>query len=713
MLLLILLSSLAWAEPSTTLEAVRVFEGRERLEKVTGSQKVGAGTVEQQKSTDVLKLLKQVPGVQVQEEDGMGLRPNIGLRGTHPHRSRKVVLMEDGILIGPAPYSAPAAYYTPSILHTRNLEIFKGLAAVPYGPNSIGGAVNYLTKGYPDRTEAKAEFSAGSFGSMILFAQAGAQKPEFSSVLSASRAETKGFKKLPSGANTGFTKHDVLLKAKTPAFGPEGELGVKLGYSDELSNETYLGLAAADFVKDPYRRYGASSRDNMKWKHSRAQLDYQLALGQGTLKTTVYRHNFQRNWERLNGFREKSIDVNQVLRTPSGSFEPYYLVLNGIEDSSSLGNAGQLSIVQNNRTFYSQGWQTELWQGFETGQLNHGITIAGRLHQDGVERNHLEDYYSMTRGSLERVTPSSLVTTRSRDTAFAKTISIQDELKWRRWNAHIVGRFEDVDYTVTDRISNQITSRNRNGFAPGAGLGFQIQPEWTVSSSISRGLTLVGANASDTEGPEKSTNYELSSLYINEEKEVQVELSGFFNDYQNIKGTASFAGGAKNDQIDEEFSGGKAKVFGIEAQAMKNIRWDRVSFPLRANLTWLDASFAETVASTNPEWGNGTIRPGDPLPYIPQWQMSLGLGAEYKSFRQEVLIQYTGRVFDQAISRARSQVPPYGIIDWTSRYSFSKKTHLFARVDNVLNKRYAVSWRPFGLRPGKPQGFMVGMEQVF
>ncbi|MFT5433984.1 MAG: Fe(3+) dicitrate transport protein, partial [Myxococcota bacterium] len=86
------------------------------LTKIGGSvHHVGEGELEQLEYDDPNAILYTVPGVYIRQEDGYGLRPNIGLRGTNPERSKKVTLMEDGLLFGPAPYSAPAAYYFPAL----------------------------------------------------------------------------------------------------------------------------------------------------------------------------------------------------------------------------------------------------------------------------------------------------------------------------------------------------------------------------------------------------------------------------------------------------------------------------------------------------------------------------------------------------------------------------------------------------------------------
>ena len=119
-LLLILLFAFATAFPDdqvNLIEEVVVIGSKDEIRKIAGS----GGIIEEEQLdrmdyTDLNQILSSIPGVYFREEDGFGLRPNIGIRGATTDRSQKITMMEDGILIGPAPYSAPAAYYL-SLIH--------------------------------------------------------------------------------------------------------------------------------------------------------------------------------------------------------------------------------------------------------------------------------------------------------------------------------------------------------------------------------------------------------------------------------------------------------------------------------------------------------------------------------------------------------------------------------------------------------------------
>jgi Fe(3+) dicitrate transport protein len=75
------------------------------------------------------EMLRRVPGVNVLDEYGQGLRPNIGIRGMDPRRSKNILLMLDDIPIQPALFGDASTYYMVPIERIDHIEVIKGGAS--------------------------------------------------------------------------------------------------------------------------------------------------------------------------------------------------------------------------------------------------------------------------------------------------------------------------------------------------------------------------------------------------------------------------------------------------------------------------------------------------------------------------------------------------------------------------------------------------------
>lgn len=678
-------------------DSVRIIGGEaQELNKPNSSSFISKEKLGRHQDTDLNRVIKQVPGVYVREEEGFGLRPNIGLRGTNPDRSKKINILEDGILIGPAPYSAPAAYYTPSMFHVESMEVFKGVATVPYGPNSVGGSINMVTPETPSEPKGFVEASGGSFDYRKFIGRVGTGGETYGILFQGAYHESSGFKELQGGGDTGFQQGDFLLKGRVRTRGGDRPqfLDVKLGYAREDSDETYLGVSKEDFKRNAYQRYSASQLDHMKWDHRSYSASYTASLtNSSTLVFTLYRHEFERTWYRFDKFANGP-GVNTILSDPN-TYQDYYGILRGEVDSSAIGGgAGDIDIARNHRTFFSQGVQALHLMSSGRHELRWGL----RVHQDQIKRDHTADKYAMTGGRLVRTADARVRTADDRDTSLAQSIFATDEVTMGPVRMTLAGRFERVE---TD---DRTIKNSDNFFVPGIGAVWAVIPEFSLFAGWNRGYSPVGPGQNDAVKPEESTNYELGARY---QKSFFAEVIGFFNDYQNIKGLCSFSSGCGS--ADLEFNGGKAYIYGAETRARFGWHVGAWKFPVELNYTLTKAEFRSEFTSNSEEWGVGTVRRGDPLPYVPENQYTLNLGVERAKWKSDLRFTWTGEQFDSSAA-GRKTIDAYGVVDWDVKYFVAKESFAYLKVDNVLDNEYIVAYRPLGARPGKDRMFQLGFR---
>ncbi len=698
-----------------SLEAIQVLGGsRFDLQQPTAPTRVSKKKLEKLQTTNVNEALKTAPGVYVREEDGQGLRPNIGLRGTNPDRSKKIVILQDGILIGPAPYSAPAAYYVPSMAHTESLEVMSGFTAVHYGPNSVGGAVNYLTYGLPGAGHVQAlNLGYGAFNTVRTDGDVSGATSWGGYSIHASRVSTSGFKELDGGGDTGFVQHDVLAKLK---------LGrswlATVGWANEDSHETYLGLAQKDFDLEPYRRYSSSGVDEMKWNHASVMLEHETNFDGGdVLKIAAYHNRFARQWYRVDRFRDAAVNLRDILRAPTGGNALYYDILSGAADTSSIGTNGEIVLANNDRSYVSEGVQAR-WVGeASTGDFKHSYQSIVRLHHDRIDRDHTYDFYAMTGGRLERTATARQRDRLNKDEALAGMISAQDDISWGDWIFTGVGRFEVVSFEFQDKLTGNSGFRSDNVIVPGLGALRKFGDDVSVRASVNRAVTVAGLDSGGREKSEEAMNYELGFRYFGGERDLQFDLTLFYNDYQNLTGTCTASTGCAAANLDTQLNGGAARVMGAEARLAEGFQWGRAWIPLELNATLISATLQSDFNSTNAEWGVGPISKGDPLPYVPAMQYNASIGSEWRvgagEIGQQVNITYQSKTYDHSSVTDRTEIPAFGIVGWNGFYEWSKGRTVRLKADNILGREYAVAARPFGVRPGKPRSFMASLQFAF
>lgn len=688
---------------------------------------VGAKALETHGYTDIHRALQEVPGVTVQEEDGYGLRPNIAIRGGRANRSADLTLMEDGILAAPAPYAAPEAYYFPQLDRMSSLEVIKGTGAVKYGPRTTNGVLNLVTKPIPTDKQAALTGEFGSHASIRTGLTGGTSFEHGGFLLNAVHKETEGFKEIDFvGGDTGYSTQDVMgkLRLNTGAGASRyQEVELKLGWYNELSNETYLGLTDADFDRQSNRRYASSQLDEMDVAARQiAATHYIELMPKLNLTTSIYRNEIDRSWYRLASVRLGGVsrDIGAIFNNQTAN-AAYLAALKAANTSG-----GTFSIRDNSREYRAFGAQSVLQTQFALGAVGNQLEVGFRYHMDEEDRFQREDRFDLVDGRAVLVSTGAPGSAGNRiQSADAWSAFVQHELRWGGWTVTPGVRFEHINLKREDYGSSDPTrtganlavfENDLNVWIPGIGVSYAVTESWRLLAGVHKGFAPPGVPANANEAAftreEESINYELGTRYA--AGNWNGELFFFLTDYDNLLGRDTLSSGGSG--TGDAFNGGKVEIKGLEASAGYNAAalvglpaaW---RLPLTATYTLTEGEFDSSFTSNFEEWGNVTA--GDRLPYLPRHQLALSAGLEAPQWQ----ISVTGRFVDDMRTRAGSgripdnlRVAAHWTVDVAGEYRFNDHVKGFVTVKNLLDETYIAARRPAGVRPGLPLTALVGAK---
>jgi len=689
---------------------VEVIGKPEALQSIPGSGEViDKKTLENSRVFTVSEALRKVPGINVRDEEGFSLRPNIGIRGLNPTRSTKVLLLEDGIPLAYAPYGDNASYYHPPIERFDRIEVLKGSGQILYGPQTVGGVINYITPLPPSRPGGSVTLTGGNrdyFNGRLNYGGTwGGNGLMFDYV-----------RKQGDGArdNTHSELNDANIKAVL-GLGANQALTLRGNYYSEDSNVTYSGLTEAEYAANP--RQNPFKNDFMNAKRYGASATHEYVFSDDVVLTTnLYGSIFQRDW-----WRQSS---NSGQR-PNDSADA---ACGGMANlNTTCGNEGRL------RNYYTWGVEPRL-------RVNHGL-FGVRSEADMGMRAHFE---TQDRRQENGNFPSSRTGSISEDNERknqAYSAFVQNRFLINAWTVTPGVRVESINYQRTNRLANGgagVSGKNDlTQVIPGIGATYTPVKNTTLFAGAHRGFApprtedvVSNTGGSVDLGAEKSWNYELG-VRSQPRPGVSVEATLFRMDFQNQIIAASLAGGAGATLTNAGETLHQGAELGLRLNSGE-MTGSPHNVYLQAAYTYLPTAkfvgartgcsgtgFTSAGSCVSPNVASSVT--GNRLPYAPENLLTTTLGYAHASgFDARVEAVHVSDQFSDDLSTVaptangqRGQISGYTI--WNAAVNYLVKpinTTLFLTAKNLTDKTYIVD-RTRGILPGSPRLVQAGFTYRF
>lgn len=678
-----------------TLASVQVIGTAEKLEKAPGSATItDQSELQSSRALTVNEALRKVPGVNVRDEEGFGLRPNIGIRGLNPSRSTKVLILEDGIPAMYAPYGDNATYYHAPIERYDRIEVLKGTGILRFGPQTVGGIINYITPEPTEQLSGRAQISLGTRDYFGLDAS-----------VSSNGFYVHGSHKQGDGArnNTHLNQSDLFAKYVADIADNQA-ITIRANILREDSDVGYTGITDAELANFG-SQHNPFDNDNFNIKHHALSLTHEWRFGEGDeLNTSVYYADFLRDW-----WRQSSTTTD----TQCGiGFRNARFAGLAVDPDACNSNQGRL------RAFYTRGVEPRL-------TLHHGLFGSESTFEAGL-RYHMEVQERLQLNGSSPNARNGSVAEDNRRELDAIALFVSNTFLWGKFSLTPSLRNERIDFYRLNKLTNLSAGSEMNDTVAGLGANYKFSDDLTLFVGSHEGFVpprvediINNSGGSVDVDAERSRNSEIG-IRGKLANNLGYEATYFHNDFSNQVVVGSIAGGSTPLAQGETLYRGVELALNWNKQALQSREGE---FYANLSLTLLptarqDSPFIAVVGGAVV----GGSAAGNRLPYAPKQTANLRVGYTKGAWDGSIEMQSVSSQYSDfantvlPVTNGNGQVGEiagYNTFNATLNYEPNLEGWSgFITVKNLTNREYIVD-RTRGILLGNPRQAVTGVRYSF
>jgi Fe(3+) dicitrate transport protein len=646
--------------------------------------------LERSRTLTVSEALRKVPGLNVRDEEGFGLRPNIGIRGLNPTRSTKVLLLEDGIPAAYAPYGDNASYYHAPLDRYARIEVLKGVGMLRFGPQTIGGVINYITPTPPEEFSGYAQLAAGNRGWSNLHLNVGGGGALFDVM----RREGDAARD-----NQNLRQTDANLKY-VARIGDDQGITFRLSHLTEDSQVTYSGLTEAEYANFG-REYNPFRNDHFDIERYGGSITHEIGLGAATLTTNVYGFRFDRDW-----WRQSSTTTDTQCGT---AFRDARLRGERVDVEACNSAQGRL------RYYETWGIEPRLFFSHEAFGVAQDFEAGVRWHDESQDRRQVNA--TSPRGRVGVLAEDNLRETE----AFAAFV--ENRFRFGSFILAPIVRWESIDYLRQNRLTGRRGESDVDDVVPGLGANWALSEDLTVFAGVHEGFAppraedIIDNNGGGVEvDAERSTNWEIGvrgALGVR----TTVEAALFRNDFRNQIAVGSIAGGSTPLAEGETLYAGAEVLLNWDGEDLFASGKPYATLALTALPTARQEEALTAIATGLPVGGSAN---GKRLPYAPRWTATARIGWQQGAWDVSAEVQSVSEQFsDFANTEAAVASGQTGLIAGWAVWNLAvnwipaeRGWSAFAAIKNAGDRDY-IADRTRGILAGSPRQFVAGVRYAF